>query len=859
MPAASRARGHNALHALTAAALALPGLSASPSAAQDNAAVVQFGRYQETSRDLFGLSSRYDPLRSDSLLASAWATLPERWSGVLNLRQDTWSGATPIATAPREWRGNRSRAVDGFSGATPYVNMTNPLYLDRKTLAPLRTDGFGNLTGGTDTQLVHTIAGASRETRRQVDLNARRAWDESALDLNGGVSSEPDYLSRFVGAGGQWDFNQKLTTVNAALAYTWSRIDATLDHDATPYIYNACGTAQCNFVSGTSRIADTGNGGKAIQGDRQDWSATAGITQVLTKDAQVQANLAYTRSSGYLSNPYKLVEVAFIDPEQQFLSPSPDIAYVNVNAILENRPDLRKQWLFNVRYAQYVEGADAGLHVNYAYFRDDWGIRAHTLELEWAQPLGAGAMLTPMIRYYTQTAAYFYVPYLVTDQGQYRNGTDPATGQVVRLPFDLGKLPTYYSSDYRLSAFGTLGAGFTLEKLLGRGVTASLGYAYFRHAGSLKLNGGGEGSYADFDWWLLNASLKFDLDFAGREAPHVHGAHAGAGGDGAPAGVMFAHQLPAGAFMAGLRLMGARQAGSFRNGSRTVDDPQLKAQGCGSAGCLTAPSWMNMSMYMLELMYAPSDWLTLMVMPTYMNMSMQSRGLLAPAEAAMLPPDVQAMYTHHTSHEAQAGGIGDTGLYASFQLLDTGNARAHATLGVIAPTGDSGLTLRDTHQVVAGYDHYGMQLGSGTWDFNPSITWQQSAGPWFFGAQASAIVRMESANDAGYALGNVAQGTAWAGYAADNGLSATLRAAYTWQGAIRGEYAGTHYKLSPPDYPANYGGHFLDVGLGVSYAFAGSFAGNRLAAEWLQPVRDDPNGYQLTRRGTLYATWQYHF
>ena len=47
-----------ALRALTAAALALPGLAN----AQDDAAVLQFGRYQETSRDLFGLSSKYEPL-----------------------------------------------------------------------------------------------------------------------------------------------------------------------------------------------------------------------------------------------------------------------------------------------------------------------------------------------------------------------------------------------------------------------------------------------------------------------------------------------------------------------------------------------------------------------------------------------------------------------------------------------------------------------------------------------------------------------------------------------------------------------------------------------------------------------------
>ena len=857
MPPESRQAGRSTLQALTAAAIALPGLAPVASLAQDSAAVLQFGRYQESGRDLFGLSSKYDPLRSDSLQASAWTAFTDRLKGVLNLRQDTWSGATPIATAPREWRGNRSRAADGVSGASPYIVNSGPLYLDKRTLNPLRTDGFGNLTGGEDTQLVHTIAGASRETRRQVDFDLRREWNEAALDVNGGVSSEPDYLSRFLGIGGQRDFDQKLTTINAGLAYTSSNISATLDHDAVPYIFNACGNPSCNFVSSTAHIANAGNGGKVLYGRREDWAATLGLTQVLTADAQVQANLGYTHSQGYLSNPYKLVTVAFVDPEQQFLAPSPDALVVNVGAIMEKRPDLRQQWLFNFRYAQYIAAADAGLHLNYAYFSDDWGIRAHTFEVEWAQPFGAGWMFTPMARYYTQTAASFYTPYLVTNQGQY---TASSSGAAV--PFDLSKLPPYYSSDYRLSAFGTLGGGFTLSKEFSRGVTAYVGYSYFEHSGSLKWGGGGEGSYADFNWWLVSASLKFDLEAAGTvAAASGHAVHHHDGGaDAAPAGVMFGHILPAaGDFMAALRLMGSRQAGGFRHGARAVDNDAVKADACGANGCLVAPSWMNTSMYMVELMYAPVDWMTLMVMPTYMNMSMQSQGLLTPQEQAALAPDSAAMYAHHTSHEHTSGGIGDTGFYALLPLLDVGSQRAHVSVGVTAPTDDVSVKLRDTHQIDAGFDHYGMQLGSGTWDFNPSITYLASAAPWFFGAQASGIVRMQSRNASGYALGNVVQATAWAGFASEQGFSATLRGAYTQQGAIRGQYNGTYYALSPVDYPANYGGRFWDLGFGASYAFKGALAGNQLSLEWLQPVGDNFNGYQLERRGTFYASWQYGF
>jgi hypothetical protein len=860
-----------ARHALTVAALALPGLTpSSPCAAQDNAAVVQFGRYQENDRELYGLSSKFKPIESDSLQASVWFAPTDWLKALINYRQDTWSGATPIATAPREWRGNRSRAPDGVSGASPYLVSSNPLFLDKKTLEPLRTDGFGNLTGGEDTQLVHTLSGASRELRQQLDFNLRREWDESAFDAGGGVSSEPDYLSRFVALGGQWDFDTKLTTLNAGLSYTFSSTKAILDHDATPYIYNACGTVRCNFVSSTSRIEDSGDGGKVLYGDRHDWGATVGLTQILNQDAQVQTNLGFTRSEGYLSNPYKVVEVAFIDPEQQFLAPSPDVLYVNVNSLLDKRPDLRNQWLWNIRYAQYIDATDAGLHLNYAYFRDDWGIRAHTLEASWAQPFGSGWTITPMIRYYTQSAAYFYTPYLVTDQGQYSNRTDPATGNTIVVPFDPALLPPYYSSDYRLSAFGALGGGFTLSKQFSRGVTAYLGYAYYQHSGKLKWGGGGEGSYSDFSSYLVNASLTFDLNYAsslgmsaaGNRGDSAHAGHGAHGHDGgpAPAGVMFDHVLPkAGDLMAGLRYMGSRQSGSMQHGKSAVDDAQVKANACGVAGCIASPASMDMSMFMLELMYAPADWLTLMLMPTYMNMEMQMRGLLSPAEQAALPPDARALYMHHTMHQHTTGGIGDTGVYASFKLFDAPGSRLLATLGVTIPTGDVSVRLRDTHQIETGFEHYGMQLGSGTWDFNPSITWLGASDGWFWGAQASAIARMESRNKSGYALGDVYQGTAWGGYRWDNGLSGTLRGVYTQQGAIKGEINGTFYKLSPVDYSANYGGRFLDLGIGVNYAFNGSFAGNQLGVEWLQPLRDDFNGYQLERRGALYASWKYLF
>jgi hypothetical protein len=69
-------------------------------------------------------------------------------------------------------------------------------------LHPLATDGFGNLIGGEDTQLVHTMSGASRETRKQLDFKLTHEWDEAALNFGAGTSVEPDYTSAGAASAG---------------------------------------------------------------------------------------------------------------------------------------------------------------------------------------------------------------------------------------------------------------------------------------------------------------------------------------------------------------------------------------------------------------------------------------------------------------------------------------------------------------------------------------------------------------------------------------------------------------------------------------------------------------------------------
>lgn len=825
----------SSLQALTAAALSLPGLA---QAGADNVGF-QYGYYKEGPRQLFGPVSAFKPITVNSLHGGGDFVLTDRLNFGFDFIQDTWGGATPIATAPQDLRGNRS--TDGVSGATPYISPGNPLLFDSQ-FNVLRTNGFGVPTGGISKQLVHTLSSASPETREQGDFRLGYEWNEAALDVGGGLSQERDYESGWGSVIGRFDFNQKLTTLNVGLSYTHSDIAAILDPDALPYINTSAFSRQIRLQPGT--------GNEILSGVRQDWAAHIGLTQVLTKKSFLETGLGFTRSTGYLENPYKVVEIAFIDPKEDSGFPGTYVGYVR--AFLEQRPDARDQWSWDARYVHYVEDWDASLHLAYRFFSDSWGIDAHTFEADWVQPVGTGWMITPRVRYYFQNAADFYVPYLLSLQSV--NDIDRA------------KLPAYFSSDQRLSAFGALSGGVTIEKRLGRGIRLFGDFEYYTHQGGLKWGGGGAGDFTNFNYWQASGTLSLDLDEKYALLGMGEGETAVPGGHHhyhhpipqPPAGVMFGHMLPqAGDFMIEYRYMFHSQSEPMLRGSHPVNDVTIVTRGCGTYSCTQVATDHTMAMHMLDLMYAPTDWLNLMLMPMFVDMSMDVRRL-----PTLTGPNVPPPYPEQHVHggEQDSGGVGDTVMAAFVELLDDPGHHLHLSLGLSAPTGSTRLKFRRSHQIGPTFMHYSMQLGSGTWDFRPSLTYAGQYDVFNWGGQLNGIHRLEDRNDSGYVLGDELQAMAWGGYTMNHWLTASVRGVYTTQGAIRGEFRPRIPISQPMDVPGNYGGSYWDVGFGLSAEVSsGNFQGSRLGVEWLQPVAEDVNGFQLERDGSLFATFTMHF
>ena len=881
--------------AFTAAALLLPGLlPISSYAAEDDTASFGYQYYQEGERTRAYLPGKepttihttIKPIAVDSIIGKSRISLTDRIKLAFNYVQDTWGGATPILTGPIA-----SLMADGIAGASMHSYPR-----------AFSIDEHGNYVATSvnrtvDKRIAHLYASASPETRQQGDLKLAYEGDEMAAGIGGGVSEEPDYHSRFINANARWDFNQKLTSLNLAVSHTNSDIG-----------FNGSMFDLSWFIN-TPRAHSSGFR-KTFKADRQDWAMSLGLSQILTKNTVLQGGMNYTQSTGFLENPYKAVLFAV---GSNTPDPNTHLRSRSVLEGFEQRPDSRNQFNWNMGIVQYVVPVDAALHLDYSFAHDDWGINAHTFAGAWDQPLGGSWILTPNIRYYSQTAADFYQPFFTLSPDVINKNTKSYSDRLIfsKFPFQ------NFSSDYRLSGYGALSGGLTINKQFAKGLSLAIGGEYYHHAGSLMLGGQGEGSYADFNYFTVNASLNVNLDAlsltkGGGIDSMTHAGHSHHGGH-APAAVMFDHILDhVGEVMVGYRYQGTEDRGGMLHGANAASDQAIIKNGCPDTnGCRFTPTTMTMNMHMLELMVAPTDWLTLMLMPQFMDMDMNMRALpnapRAPDDGSgmSMPMDMSGRHT--------TAGIGDTGLYALVKLFNNPLHHLHAGIGISAPSGSvTKKMLEKSGTSEADFIHYGMQIGSGTWDFKPSITYTGHLDDWSWGAQLNGTKRLENKNESGYALGDLFQTTAWGSYQLLNWLSASARGVYTVQGSITNRFnahKATHTvdKIlhtnqdsnanghctdpspssgcdgvydpndldlfnvettvsapnsvsGPMDEPGSYGGQYVDVGLGLSVTVpSGSLEGNRLSVEWLQPAYTHVNGYQLDRQGTLAVTWDYGF
>jgi hypothetical protein len=153
---------------------------------------------------------------------------------------------------------------------------------------------------------------------------------------------------------------------------------------------------------------------------------------------------------------------------------------------------------------------------------------------------------------------------------------------------------------------------------------------------------------------------------------------------------------------------------------------------------------------------------------------------------------------------------------------------------------------------------YNMQLGSGTVDLLPGVTYTARKDDLSWGAQVSATIRFYD-NKENYRLGNVVEGTAWVARQWMPWISTSIRIAGKTEGSIRGrDYVITGG--NPVADPANTGRDEIDLFVGVNLmGQEGWVKGQRLALEIGAPIYENVDGVQMSSDWTATLGWQTMF
>ena len=337
---------------------------------------------------------------------------------------------------------------------------------------------------------------------------------------------------------------------------------------------------------------------------------------------------------------------------------------------------------------------------------------------------------------------------------------------------------------------------------------------------------------------------------------HGHGVRA----DGhAPIGVMGDHLHKKGEWMLSYRFMRMNMEGN-RIGTDEVSPETIVTTvpnrfanpAIGQPPTLrVVPTEMVMDMHMLGAMYAPTNNLTLMAMVPFIRKEMDHITFRGPTGTV-----------RRGTFTTESEGVGDIKLSGLYRLYDDAIHHVHLNMGISAPTG----ALDEEDQILAPTGAtptvrlpYAMQLGSGTWDLLPGLTYNARAGDLSWGAQYRAEIRLESENGEGYALGDKHTVTGWFAYQWAPWISTSFRANFMTQDSIDGidPQIVAPVQTANPDY---YGGERLDLLGGINLIVPeGALKGHRFALEAGAPVYQDLNGPQMETDWTLMVGWQKAF
>jgi hypothetical protein len=248
------------------------------------------------------------------------------------------------------------------------------------------------------------------------------------------------------------------------------------------------------------------------------------------------------------------------------------------------------------------------------------------------------------------------------------------------------------------------------------------------------------------------------------------------------------------------------------------------------------PTSMDTQMHMFHVMYGVTDWLNLMVMSSYEYKSMNMTTFAGATGTTILGQTTQT-----------SQGFGDTSVMSLWRLYQDSINHVHLNLGLSLPSGSTTETMTmlspmGTMMTMRG--SYGMQLGTGTVDLLPGLTYTGHLDQWSWGAAYRGRVALDT-NSEGYYYGYQHELTGWGGYTWLPGFTTTARIAGSEQDVIHGSDPMISGLMQGTN-PLFYGGKRINLFGGIEFSGAPYGLGNtHVAIEAGGPVYQDLNGPQL--------------
>ena len=211
-------------------------------------------------------------------------------------------------------------------------------------------------------------------------------------------SSETDYLAQQVAASYNRDVMNQQLNLSFGTSYGWDAIEP---------------------------VANDNTNAQPDHKNTTHWDAVA--TDVLTPGTMVRAGVEWNHVEGLQHNPYRRV-------------------YAGGTSVPERHPSTRERRDAFIKVNQYLPNRSS-LKLDYRLYADDWGVLSHEISSRLAQYITSGVYAQYEYRWYTQSAANFYMSEYPTTNGvdgyltgDYRLGPLSSHLFGLTLNFDLGVL-----------------------------------------------------------------------------------------------------------------------------------------------------------------------------------------------------------------------------------------------------------------------------------------------------------------------------------------------------------------------------------------------------------------------------------